>query len=185
VQTNGLLDELLENSTETSDDSMKLLIDLFNSKEDADQFIAELPTHVLNLWANNNRIIHIITPPGVTPAIKSIFNTADMPGVQGELEKVYISLKDSIQYSEDEEVKEVKIITLKQAIAGQELISVHGWVNDPTINLYEALRKANLTVQPTMEELRLLALVNTLLDIRESQNSKLVIPRKPTIQKIV
>lgn len=182
-QENSLLDDLLEDVPEQPTEVNEFdLASLFESQDEALQFFQQLPTHILNLWANNDKVIHIITPPGASAAVKAVVDRATLQNLQTELAQVYSVLKEMIQYSEHPEEKSVRIITLKQAINAQEIMSVHSWSNDPKIELYEALRKRNLVIQPTMEELRILALVDTLLEIREN-STRVVVPngRLPNI----
>lgn len=167
----SLLDDLLSDEPQ----SVVSLSNIFESEEQSNEFFSQLPMHIMQLWANNDKVIHIISPTGTSEAIKSVLDNATLQGVAPELMQVFLTLKEQIKYSENPEETQIRVITLKQAINAHELMAVHMWAGDPSINLYSALDKRKLTVQPTMEELRMLLLVNTLLDIREANSAGKVV----------
>lgn len=172
-----LLNELLRDAPKEQEKGSDFdLASLFENEEEATEFFLQLPTHLLNLWANNDRVIHIIAPSEeACSAVKSLLDNASIPGMQPELAQIYTTLKDSIQYSANPTERGIRLITLKTAINVQEVISAHSWANDPKVNIYEALRNRNFVIQPTMQELRMLLLIDTLLEIREN-SSRIVVP---------
>jgi hypothetical protein len=177
-EEDNLLNELLEDAEVEAPQLVGEfdLTSLFSSHDEALQFFQQLPMHILNLWANNDKVIHIISPEGSSASVRSVVENSNIPGLQAELVEVYEKLKSSIQYTEHPEEKGIRVITLKQAINTQELLSVHYWANDPKVELYDVLRKRNLLVQPTMEELRMLVLFDTLLEIREAASNRILVP---------
>ena len=180
-QESSILDELLEDAPEVPETVSEIdLTSLFTNQEEALQFFNQLPMHIMNLWANNDKVIHIITPIGASKAVKTVVDTSNVPGLPNDLIQVYEALRETIQYSEHPEEKNIRVITLKQAINSQELLSVHSWANDNQIEIYDALKKRNLLVQPTMEELRILLLIDTLLEIREAASSRVILPGMPS-----
>ena len=170
VEEDDLLGELLDD-TPAADFP---LVTLFNNEEEFEQFKQQLPMQIMQLWANNDKIIHIVTPVGAGDAVKNLINTLQVfePGTQ--LEQVFEQLKSIIQYSEDAEESKLRLITLKQHINIQEVLSIYQWVYNPKVNIHEEIAKSKLVIQPTMEELRILYLIDVLLTIRENNSTKVV-----------
>lgn len=165
-----LLDELLKDDIENETEDIGKL---FDNEDEKNKFLEQFPSYLIGLWAQNDKIIHIVTPTGVSEAMKTAINNINVP-LQKELQPVYEQLRDAIQYNEMAEETGIRIITLKQIINITEVFTAHSWASDPQVDLYEVLNKRNLTIQPTMEELRLLLLIDTLLEIRENQQNKVV-----------
>ena len=151
-----LLDELLADDI---DNEATDITKLFENEDEKNKFLEQFPSYLIGLWAQNDKIIHIVTPTGMSNAVKENINKIAVP-LQQELQPVYEQLRDAIQYNEMAEETGIRIITLRQIISVTEIFTIHSWAGDPQIELYEALNKRNLTIQPTMEELRLLLLIS-------------------------
>jgi len=150
---------------------------LFNNEEEAKEFFTRLPMHILNVWANNDKVLHIVCPAGTAGVIKSMVDTSEIPGLEPDFVPIFAQLKDSIQYTEAEGETGIRLITLKQAINSREIISLHEWAH--SVKLYDQIRARNLVIQPTMEELRMLALLDILLESKNDSKKIVAASRIP------
>lgn len=165
-----LLNELLGERTEGSSSHS-----FFDTEEELEQFKRQMPSSMINLWANNDKIIHIVCPPGLSTEVKALFDSLSLPeGANQQLGQLLEQLKSIIQYSEDPGESRFSIVTLKQSISMQEVMSIYQWSYDPKINIHENISSSGLIIQPTMDELRMLYLMNLLLDIREKNSTRVV-----------
>ena len=100
-----------------------------------------------------------------------------LPGLEPDFVPIFAQLKDSIQYTEAEGETGIRLITLKQAINSREIISLHEWAH--SVKLYDQIRARNLVIQPTMEELRMLALLDILLESKNDSKKIVAASRIP------
>lgn len=169
------VDGLLESLMEPLEDSVEEfdLSTLFtktentSAQEECDRFFGELAINVVNLWGENDKIIHIVCKPGSSYHVKKAFNEADLSRLTPDFQGYYKELIKEIEWSEQPGVETIQIITIKQAIRSQEVIAAHTWVSDPSMGYYDVLRQKGLLIQPSMAELRMLVLLDALLDARE------------------
>lgn len=185
--TDSLLDELLADTP--SEFSVDDVAEIFPNREEADNFFSQFPMAIMNYWANNDKIIHIVTPVGFSEKVKSLILNTKIEGVPELLQNTFDQLKSIIQFAEVPDEQYIRVITLKQAINAQELMSAYQWSNSVGFNrgtdLYDELNKRGLVIQPTMEELRILSLIDLLLDVRTNAASKIINPSGSRIPAIL
>lgn len=181
------LENLLEDVTSTSGDTAEqastvISVDnLFASPEEKLNWTHNFIQAVLAAWSNNDRVIQVFVKSGYAALLKEFVASEEVASIAGQLSQIYQKLVEGIEFTDEGESTEIKMRTLKQHLSVEEIIAVQTWANNPRIKLHETLAQARLIIQPTTEELRLLALLDTLLDIREKNQSNLVVPgRLPT-----
>jgi len=160
----SLLDELLQDN----EPDMSPLLACFKDAEEMEDAMRNISIQVINAWGANDRLIRIECPIGVGDLIRYKLSKAEM----GNLQPIYNDLKKDIRFQEyDPDVtggtRTIRMFTFKQDMMVNEIISMYGWANDPKVNLYGKLKEAGYDIRPSMEELRLMYLINIVLDMRE------------------
>lgn len=173
------IDDILSEDIKEQQGNVYDLSTLFDNEEQENDFFSRLPKTILDLWANNDRLVHFVVPVGAANTLKKRVDELTVPDMNSDLERILDDLRRTIQYSESEEENCFRVITLKQLVNLKEVLSAHSWASNPDVQLYDKLSSSGLVVQPTMEELRILLLIDTLLSIRipqimNEQNNKIV-----------
>ena len=173
-----IIDDLLK-SNETEKPEIKAeLKNLFENEEEMENFFVTLPVKVVGAWAENDYLLQIVCPPGYKDAIKERIESEDPKQIlqDDRLVKVFQNIMKNVTYVETGNASGIILNTLRQGIAVDEVLSAHSWANTHDVQLYEFLKRRNLRIHPTMEELRILALLDMLLDIREMRDAAKVLP---------
>jgi len=164
--TDNLVDDLLNEEVPTIDG-------LFGDPEQKEQITQQLVQEIVGLWANNNHLIRIVTRPGYARLLKEYLTSPEVLQPVGPAAQLLLGLVDQVQFDEAEEVPFIMFDTIRKRIEFNEVSSVKAW--DDQFGLTKRLSESGLTLLPDTRELRLLAMFNALLNIRES-GSKIVIP---------
>lgn len=176
---NEELDDLLTGepvSTPTVSESLKKIENLFDSPEKAQEFPQQAVQLIVNAWAINDRIVQITTKPGYAEDVKRVIKEAKLDHLVAPLNDIASQLIDIIVFLEKEEEPSISITSLKQQLELQEILSMQNYANSPENKMYETIRNDfGLMIQPTDSEIRLMLLMDVLLDMREKRNKNKIV----------
>jgi len=163
-----LLDDLLKESPPVN------LADLLGDEEKVQQTLHELARVIISTYLESDQVTTVRVAPGYGEALKTAMTSAEVIQRLGEVSQIYLQLVERIQVVEVDGEQRVSVETLRERLLPAEVATVQRWAAEN--DLAKEFEKRGAIFLPTTAELRLLFLMDILLEMRS--------PRVQTVSRL-